>query len=82
LKTGYIIYPNPVKADERLMIVPENLTGESYLVLIYSSSGQKIKDYSINGFLSIPIDNSLAKGIYYIIASSDEYTQTDKLVIE
>jgi len=78
----YSIYPNPVKSGGDLMIVPGNSTEESYSVSIYSSFGQKISDYSCNGVFSIPIENSLGKGIYYVKISSAGYTQTNKIAIE
>jgi hypothetical protein len=79
---GYSVYPNPVKSGNTLMIVPGNSTVGNYLVSVYSSKGQKIIEYSVNGLFSIPIDNSLVKGIYYVMISSTGYTQTDKIVLE
>jgi hypothetical protein len=80
--SGYSVYPNPVKSGSGLMIVPGNSTDENYSVSIYSSFGQKISEYFNSGIFTIPIDNSLGKGIYFVKISSVGYTQTNKLAIE
>ncbi len=78
----YSIYPNPVKQGTDLIIVTGNSTEENYLVSIFASNGEKISEYSSNGTSTIPIDNSLGKGIYYVKITSAGNLQTNKIVVE
>jgi hypothetical protein len=80
-ETGFSVFPNPVKSGANLQVIPLNSVGD-YTLAIYSVTGQKFSDYSANESTSVAIDESIPKGIYYIVASMKTEKHIEKIVIQ
>lgn len=75
-RSNFLIYPNP--GSENLNI--QNNTGESFEVVVYGTSGKKIRDYiNMKGSLSIDTKD-LQKGTYMIVIRSSSSTEVIKWI--
>jgi len=80
-ETGFSVFPNPVKTGESIQFVPLN-SNDNYTVAVYSLSGQKFSEYTANGSSSVTIDESIPKGVYYVIISDDTEKHIEKIVVQ
>jgi len=86
--TGFNIYPNPISYGEILNIVVYDFKPSSEIIVIitdllgkefYSKSNIQIKN---NKLITIPINLSIPKGIYFIVATSENKIHSKKLIIK
>jgi hypothetical protein len=80
-ETGFSVFPNPVKSGENLQVVPFNGVGD-YTLDILSATGQIFSDYSANGSSIIAINESIPKGVYYIVATTKTEKHIEKIVVQ
>jgi len=86
--TGFNIYPNPISYGEILNIVVYDFKPSSEIIVIitdllgkefYSKSNIQIKNHKL---ITIPINLSIPKGIYFIVATSENKIHSKKLIIK
>ncbi len=82
------VFPNPSKVGEVTYVSLHGVASENLLVIVYDVLGReiysKVEVRENRGYL-FTIDNggnSLSKGVYFIMASSDDKYFSQKLIVQ
>lgn len=82
------VFPNPSKAGEATYVSLQGVKSEELLVVVYDMLGREIYskvEVMKNGEYLFTIDKegtSLSKGVYLIMASSDDKYFSQKLIVK
>jgi len=79
-ETGYSVFPNPVKSGESMQIIPLN-SNDNYNVVVFSTTGKPVSEYTANGNSAFEVKEELQAGIYYMIISSSSNTFVERFLV-
>jgi len=83
----FSLYPNPVLQNETLNVTTSFAADEEILVVVRDLQGEEFYSKAFitienQEFIGLPIDESIPKGIYIIVASSENSIYSKKLIIK
>ena len=83
----FSLYPNPVLQNETLNVTTSFAADEEILVVVRDLQGKEFYSKAFitienQEFIGVPIDESIPKGIYLIIASSENSIYSKKLIVK
>jgi hypothetical protein len=85
---GIVVYPNPVYREQKNINIQLNeFEGKEVLVVLRDLNGKEFYSKlmiteSNNQIIGIPIDNTLAKGVYLITATSENKLYSKKVIVK
>ncbi|MBI2271871.1 MAG: T9SS type A sorting domain-containing protein [Bacteroidetes bacterium] len=88
LQEAFYIFPNPATPDNPAQLHPTTSENVEVLVVVYDISGKQyfskivITQNSGENVFALDLNQTLAKGVYYIIATTNDTIYKKKLVIQ
>ena len=82
----FIVYPNPTNGDNQIHIISNSKIGDDteWQVQLISTTGSvllQLKYHSVNAFKTIYLPSGMSSGAYLITLSNNQFTKTQKLIV-